>query len=202
MQSELIETRHGRCALIGGDLDEQLLPADEQRALAAMASTVRRRERASGRIALHVALGDFTCAIGTSERGAPVLPAGWVGSVSHKGARAVGLVAPADAGWVGGDLELAAPPRADIARRILTPREHAALGDPRGREVTLRFAIKEAIYKAIDPVLGRYVRFTEVELDVAPDGTCAVTSALPLAIEASWCEHAGHWLATARARRW
>jgi hypothetical protein len=27
-----------------------------------------------------------------------------------------------------------------------------------------------------------------------------VTTALPFAIEATWREHAGHWLATARAR--
>jgi hypothetical protein len=81
--------------------------------------------------------------------------------------------------------------------------------------VTLRFAIKEAIYKAIDPHLRRYVGFTEVELDLEPGepgepgdpgdpgdpcGACRVTHALPLAIEAAWREHAGHWLATARAR--
>jgi hypothetical protein len=45
----------------------------------------------------------------------------------------------------------------------------------------------------------RYVGFTEVELDLAAG--CTVRSALPLAIEAWWCEVDGYWLATARARR-
>jgi 4'-phosphopantetheinyl transferase EntD len=64
--------------------------------------------------------------------------------------------------------------------------------------VTLHFAIKEAIYKAIDPYVRRYVGFTEVELAFAGDAV-TVTTALPFAIEATWREHAGHWLATARA---
>ena len=61
------------------------------------------------------------------------------------------------------------------------------------RESTLvRFAIKEAVYKAIDPYVGRYVRFTEVELEVADDGRAAVRLLLPEAdmqrvqVEAHW----------------
>ena len=136
-------------------------------------------------------------AILSDDRGAPILPPGWVGSISHKGVRAAALVAPAGGGHIGVDLEVAAPPRQDIARRVLTPREQAALPD-RGRAVTLRFSIKEAIYKAIDPYVRRYVGFTEVELDFTGDDV-TVTTALPFAIEATWREHAGHWLATARA---
>ena len=101
---------------------------------------------------------------------------------------------------MGVDLELAVPSRRDIAARILTPRELAALTD-RGRGATLRFSIKEAIYKAVDPFVRRYVAFTEVELDVTDDGIAHVVSALPLHIETTWREHAGFWLSTARARR-
>ncbi|HMG57415.1 MAG TPA: 4'-phosphopantetheinyl transferase superfamily protein [Kofleriaceae bacterium] len=76
---------------------------------------------------------------------------------------------------------------------------HAALDDA-GRGVTLRFSIKEAIYKAIDPYVRRYVGFTEVELELDPAGDAvAVTTALPFAIAATWREHAGHWLCTAHA---
>jgi 4'-phosphopantetheinyl transferase EntD len=149
-----------------------------------------------------VALGEREAAILADDRGAPVLPGGWVGSISHKGGLAAAIVAPAGEGWVGVDLERAAPPRLDISRRILTPREQACLAgawEERGRAMTPRFAIKEAIYKAIDPHLRRYVGFTEVELEL--DGeACAVVHALPLVIEAGWREHAGHWVATARAR--
>jgi enterobactin synthetase component D len=177
------------------------LPAAEQE-LVARVPEGRRRELIAGRTALHVALG-ASVAILADDRGAPIAPAGWAVSVTHKAQRgevlAAALVAPGGDARIGLDLEAAVGPRLDIGKRILTAREQAALPD-RERAVTLRFAIKEAIYKAVDPFVRRYVGFTEVELDVGDDGTCAVASELGLAIEATWREHAGHWLATARAR--
>lgn len=173
------------------------LPPAEQRRAGELAPP-RRRDYIAGRTALHLALASAVPIL-SDDRGAPILPDGWVGSVSHKGTFAAALVAPAGRGHVGVDLELAAPPRLDIAPRILTPRELAALPD-RGRAVTLRFAIKEAIYKAVAPYVRRYVGFTEVELDL--DGAAVtVTTGLAFLIEATWREHAGHWLTTARALR-
>jgi len=197
-----VETPHGLCVLVEvGDVDGTLatLPPEEQ-AVANTLAEIRRREHVGGRAALHHGLGDFATPILSDDRGAPIMPAGWLGSVSHKSHLAGALVAPQTIGGrVGLDLERAAAPKVDIARRILTPRELAALpAHDRGRETTLRFAIKEAIYKAIDPYLRRYVGFTEVELDFDRDA-CLVTTALPRAIEATWREHEGFWLATARA---
>ena len=204
LRSERLALAHGACVIVELDDTEaalaQLAPAEQLRA--AELAPVRRRDFIAGRTALRLALADEpggTAGVLSDARGAPVLPAGWVGSLSHKGGLAAALVAPAGAGHVGVDLERAVAPRADIARRILTPREQAALAD-RGAGVTLRFAIKEAIYKAIDPYERRYVGFLEVELDFAGEAV-AVSTALPYAIEATWREHAGHWLATARARR-
>ena len=204
MRTERLQLAHGACVIAAlGDAAADVaaalaaLPAAE-RARAAELGPVRRREYLAGRTALHLALGSDE-AILSDDRGAPILPPGWVGSVSHKRGVAAALVAPAGAGRLGIDLELAAAPRGDIARRILTPRELAALPDG-GRGVTLRFSIKEAIYKAIDPYVRRYVGFTEVELELDPAGDAvAVTTALPFAIAATWCEHAGHWLCTAHA---
>lgn len=189
---------HGACVIVEVD-DEaaalaQLAPAERDRA--AELAPIRRCEFIAGRTALHLALGS-SAPILSDDRGAPALPPGWVGSVSHKRALAAALVAPAGAGRIGVDLELAVPPRNDIGRRVLTAREQAELTDG-GRGVTLRFSIKEAIYKAIDPYVRRYVGFTEVELALAGDAV-TVTTALPFAIEATWREHAGHWLATAYA---
>lgn len=202
------ETAHGACAIVeltDANVDAALaqLPAAEQ-ALALAAAPSRRRELIAGRAALHATLAELAPSLAAhpilaDDRGAPILPAGWSGSVSHKGARAAALIAPATEARVGVDLERAAPSRQDIARWILTPREQAALDD-RGRGATLRFSIKEAIYKAIDPFVRRYVAFTEVELDVG-EGVAIVTSALPFAIETTWREHGGFWLATARVRR-
>ncbi len=202
---DLVITPHGRCVILEVDPDlegDVHLVGDERRVAATLGPT-RRRELAAGRAAMREALG-VEIEIGSNDRGAPVLPAGFVGSISHKGARAAAIVAPADAGFVGVDLELAAPPRQPIEKRILTPREQS-LTAAGSREVTLRFAIKEAIYKAIDPIVRRYVGFTEVELDVAEDGSVRVTVLdlvrLPVEVEAWWQEREGHWLATARARR-
>lgn len=212
---ERVATAHGEVVLVelGEDVGAALaaLPAAE-REHAGRLSATRRREFVAGRAALHAAIGDHATPILADDRGAPALPAGWVGSISHKisphghpGAVAAAIAAPAGDGWIGVDLERAEPSRVDIARRVLTPRELAQLPEPgrdpeRGREVALRFAIKEAIYKAIDPHLRRYVGFTEVELELL-GGACRIAHALPLAIEAAWCERGSHWLATARARR-
>jgi enterobactin synthetase component D / holo-[acyl-carrier protein] synthase len=210
LRSERLALAHGACVIVElAEPDDaeaalaQLAAAEQQRA--AELAPVRRRDFIAGRTALRLALAEAPAAgaaMLSDDRGAPVLPAGWVGSLSHKGGLAAALVAPAGAGHVGVDLERAVAPRADIARRILTPREQAALdarAPGRGAEVTLRFAIKEAIYKAIDPYVRRYVGFTEVELELDVADAVVVTTALPFAIEARWRAHGGHWLATARA---
>ena len=199
--SDLIETPHGRCVIL------QLAPGEEaplvgaEVTVAAELGPVRRRDFIAGRTALRSLLGE-PLPIVSDDRGAPVLPAGWVGSISHKGDRAAALLAPAGGGFVGVDIEHAAPSRQPIERRILTPSEQARFTS--GRDVTRVFAIKEAIYKAIDPIVRRYVGFTEVEIDDAPSGACRVTvidaSRLPVTIDAWWMERDGLWLATARAR--
>jgi 4'-phosphopantetheinyl transferase EntD len=195
MISLLIDTPYGRCAI--GEGEGELL--DEELAHAAKLAETRRKEFAAGRTALRRAFGQ-NVAILPDDRGAPQLPTGWVGSISHKGLRAAAIVAPAETGFVGIDLELATPSKLPIERRILTPREQERVS---GREVTLYFAIKEAIYKAVDPIVRRYVGFTEVELTIVGN-TAAVhvldPARLPVEVEAWWQEREGHWLATARAR--
>jgi len=60
------------------------------------------------------------------------------------------------------------PLRHDISRHVLTPEELAALAaldaGAREAEVLLRFATKEAIYKALDPWVQRMVSFQEVAI--------------------------------------
>jgi 4'-phosphopantetheinyl transferase EntD len=200
-RSEAVDTPHGRCIVLELDEDESPLVGEEQEHAAKLLPT-RRREFMAGRTALRTVLG-IDAPILPDDRGAPILPAGWVGSISHKGSRAAAIAAAADHGFVGIDIELAAPARGAIERRILTPREQSIVGVGT-KDVTLRFAIKEAIYKAIDPIVRRYVGFTEVELDVHADGTCEVhvidRARLPVAVEAWWRERDGLWLATARAK--
>ncbi len=154
----------------------------------------------AGRRALCEALGDAVepAQIGKSDRGAPLPPRGH-GSIAHKaGPERVVAVAISAPHLVGIDVERALPPRQAIERRIMTPHELAQLGDDR-RRVSLVFAIKEAIYKAVDPVVRRYVGFTEVELDLAAR---TVTTALPFDLDVWWTElHDPEplWIATVRA---
>jgi 4'-phosphopantetheinyl transferase EntD len=194
-RSDLVTTPFGRCAVLELD-DRQLAFAiaslpEVERLHAETLPGVRQREFVTGRTAIHELFEDNVAVLG-DDRGAPVMPAGLSGSITHKGVRAAAIVAPADAGYVGIDLERAIAPRMDIARRILTPREPRVTG----AELTRVFSIKEAIYKAVDPIVRRFVGFQEVEL---LDGR-AITQ-LPVVIEYASCEHDGYWIATARARR-
>jgi enterobactin synthetase component D len=107
---------------------------------------------------------------------------------------------PGDRGWNN---------RPDISSRVMTPEELAALAaipEPlRRRTVVLHFSVKEAIYKAINPLVGRYVSFQEASLAAHPDGAVEVRLALkekegPFVAEARWMEIEGHLLTTAAVR--
>src|SRR6185295_1461516 len=94
---------HGR--LVGVEMDEALAPAllatlhPDERALAAAFAPGRQLAFAAGRAALRIALADLGLPAGpvlVGERGGPRLPAGALGSVSHKRQLAVALAAVPD----------------------------------------------------------------------------------------------------------
>jgi 4'-phosphopantetheinyl transferase EntD len=161
----------------GAPLPDELDPEDA--AAARALSGARRTAWIGGRIALRAALGAAGArdvgALARDARGAPVVPSGFVGSISHKRTIAVALAARADGdppATVGVDVEVPRPLRQDIGRLVLTARERAALagltGAARDRELVRRFSAKEAIYKALDPWVRRFVSFQEAEITTAP----------------------------------
>jgi len=187
----------------------------------------RRGTFVAGRLALRQAMQIATPQASTqvpgpvlrTVRGAPQLPEAVTGSVSHKRTLALAAIAARGTATPGGpllhlgvDLERR-PTVADLARpsiagRILTPQELAwlreAAADPlHEREaVLIHFAAKEAIYKAIDPFVHRYVRFTEVEFDgpvSGPRGESGVRLLLPeleggdITVRAQW-HLEGDWI--------
>lgn len=191
-----LDLPHGRC--VGVALPESAVEGEE--ALAAAVAALPEEERrhvetlpearragwAGGRIALRAALTDLSVGAGpilSTPRGAPLLPTGARGSISHKQTLAIALAArtEADAGaWrLGIDIERIVPGRVDISKRVLRPDELEFLpppGDPRRvEEVAFAFSAKEAIYKALDPFLARYVSFQEVAVDRRSDGTAFAT---------------------------
>jgi 4'-phosphopantetheinyl transferase EntD len=177
----------------------------------------RRGGWVGGRVALRAALAAI--AVEASEpllstpRGAPLLPPGAVGSVSHKRTIAVALCARAaePRATVGVDVEDLRPLRTDIAPRVLTPDELAVIpagGPERDAAVLLRFSAKEAIYKALDPWVHRFVGFDEAIVARAEGGALTARLALtrgdgPFSVElhdARLANEAGLILVAARVR--
>jgi len=196
----LWETVHGTCALAP-------VPA------AAGALTPGEAQTAFGRRALGAALhalGAPPGPIPRSTRGAPVPPPGYCASISHSDVLAVGLAAR-DEGWaLGVDLEPARPLPPLLAEVLLAPAErpaHAACGggEAAGMDLLVRFSLKEALYKALDPWVGRLVLPAEVALMLGPAGVAQAVGPLargegPFDAELAWTRCRGHVLATARVR--
>lgn len=187
-----------------------------EREVAATLTPRRQRTWVGGRLALRRALvaagaadaPRSLAAIAADDRGAPSVPPGFKGSIAHKDEVAVAL-ARRDDGWaVGVDVETSRPLGLGLASRILRPEEIATLptGDDaaRGRELLRRFAMKEAIYKAIDPYLRRYVGFLEVALHDGGAGWVVVAELgrdePRLTVEARVLDAGDVVLAVARAR--
>lgn len=226
-----IELPHGRCVglRIPDALDEAALSAlaPEERAHLAGLGPRRRRTFWGGRRALRRALLELGAdtdragaAIAADDRGAPLAPDGFCGSISHKDDVAVALAAPEEPGVrIGVDVEVPSPARLRIERLVLTDAERAALdreareGGPLSLEgaperwpmLVLRFSLKEALYKALDPFVRRWVGFKEVEAWPLPDGGATLTlarvrerEALGLVAEGSWRVARGLILTSAR----
>eukprot|EP00593_Proboscia_inermis_P006760 CAMPEP_0171303282 /NCGR_PEP_ID=MMETSP0816-20121228/12811_1 /TAXON_ID=420281 /ORGANISM="Proboscia inermis, Strain CCAP1064/1" /LENGTH=361 /DNA_ID=CAMNT_0011782433 /DNA_START=33 /DNA_END=1118 /DNA_ORIENTATION=- len=132
-------------------------------------------------------------AILKDSHGRPKVPHGFLGSISHKKNIGVALVtnsavenedsnsvlsaAPPSRG-IGVDIEQRFSNSRGIAKRILTPCELGTLGKLDGvsaeEEVLLRFSLKEAVYKAMHPLINQFVGFQEAEITPHNNGTATV----------------------------
>jgi enterobactin synthetase component D len=188
----LLELPFGTCVGVSLPVDGAFeIPAGLHPVEAAFARALPEARRVGwvgGRVALRAALAivgvEALDPMLSTPRGAPLLPGGAVGSVSHKRTIAVALCAPeADPrATLGIDIEDLRPLRTDIASRVLTSDELALLpaeGPARDAAVLLAFSAKEAIYKALDPWVHRFVGFQEASVTRASDG--ALTARLALA---------------------
>lgn len=154
---------------------DRLHPAEREAALSLRG--YRQPEWVAGRLAANAAvrlLGLRPQPVLSDARGAPLPPEGARVSISHKRTLAVALAARLENGDIGVDLEDVEPARAQVAPKVLTPRELAEVESlPEQRRwtaVLLRFSLKEALYKAIAPRLQRAIGFEEAEVDPHPDG--------------------------------
>lgn len=111
--------------------------------------------------------------------GAPRCPRGVALSITHKRTLAVALAARADQGSIGVDLEDLLPDRRQIAPQILTAAERDEVSamppERQWNAIVLRFSLKEAVYKALAPRLGRYIGFQEASVSLEASGTAHVS---------------------------
>ncbi len=149
-------------------LDASILPPAIQR------SVFRRRlSYVGGRLCAELAmarLGWHDRVIGRSASGVPIWPEGLVGSISHTDSTAYCVVARRSRTLgVGIDSEIIVSPEELQSVRSLccTTFENDVWFDT-GKDAllgTLLFSSKECLYKAIYPMMGRFVDFTEVEVE-------------------------------------
>ncbi|MEU6275393.1 4'-phosphopantetheinyl transferase superfamily protein [Streptomyces populi] len=160
--------------------DASLYP--EELAVVSRAVGKRRREFASVRVCARRAmekLGVAPAPVLPGERGAPQWPAGVVGSMTHcEGYAAAALVRAGDLASLGIDAEphLALPD--GVLETIALPAESARLERLGARTSAvhwdrLLFSAKEAVYKAWFPLTGKWLDFSEADIDVFPEPTAA-----------------------------
>lgn len=152
---------------------------------AALAESARRQiELVGGRLAARAAassLGiEWPALLSGSER-EPLTPVSWSVSISHKNDLALALVGPSNEGTLGIDLEGDARERIAIAERVCRPEEldevNALPENTRWKNVLVRFAVKEAVYKAVYPHVRHFFGFQAAHIDVV--NAARVTLFLP-----------------------
>jgi phosphopantetheine--protein transferase-like protein len=213
-----MELRHGLCVGFALPSAREVkepplsLLLEEEAALGATYGSARQVTFVGGRLALAAAaraLGVPHAPILATHRGAPLMPEGLRGSISHKDDLAVALVQRDEGFMIGVDIERLAPSRRDVSRTVLSERELSVVRRlpeaQRTWELMARFSLKEALYKALDPFVQRYVYFREVEVSPATDGTAEAHFQLedragPFDAELCWYELKDRILSTARVR--
>jgi 4'-phosphopantetheinyl transferase EntD len=149
--------------------DEHALLPEEAPAFASSVVKVRRASGAARIVARQLLsrLGHAKCPLPRAPSGAPIWPAGVLGSLSHDSRVAMAAIGLCrDVGAIGIDVEPAECLPSELLDMIATPRERLNISrDPyRGR---LLFAAKEAVYKALSPLDHVFLEHHDVEIDFA-----------------------------------
>ncbi|MFJ5233217.1 4'-phosphopantetheinyl transferase [Kitasatospora sp. NPDC088391] len=167
----------------------ELYPGEERIVRGAPAAGVR--EFTTARHCARVALGRLgvpPAPILSAEGGAPLWPAGVVGSITHcPGYRAAAVARTADTPAIGIDAEVAGALPRGVLALVSLPQERAELAALARRPApvpvpwdTLLFSAKEAVYKAWYPLARGPLGFHDAHLTFDPDnGTFAARLLVP-----------------------
>jgi len=157
-------------------VDDQLMP--EELGCIRQAVERRRAQFGTGRLCARRALallGLPVVPITVGPGGAPLWPAGAVGSITHTSTYCAVAVKPTPP-WrsVGLDAEDLRPIDPSIVPSVLTDSERLWLedlhSDARDVHALLVFSAKEAYYKLQYPLTGRFLDFHDVEIEVDQKG--------------------------------
>lgn len=123
----------------------------------------RKKEFLGGRLAAHRVCQklkkDIQC-IDSHENRAPIWPAGMVGSISHSSQYAMAIGALSENYWaLGVDIEDRHRSTERLVKKILTPYEELNFL----KNSTLIFSAKEAVYKALYPLVNKFFGLMAVE---------------------------------------
>ncbi|WP_286954718.1 MULTISPECIES: 4'-phosphopantetheinyl transferase family protein [Corynebacterium] len=156
----------------------QLDPREQS--LVSQAVDSRKAEFGDARWCAHQALHELGSSVGElilrGERGMPLWPRGFVGSMTHTDGLRAAVVAPSrEIRSMGLDAEPAEPLPENVLTMIARAGELEQLGRLREAGVScsdrLLFCAKEATYKAWFPLTHRWLDFDQAEIDLREDGT-------------------------------
>ena len=178
MLAELLPAAVEATEVFGNGCDDgELMPAE--RALVAGASEKRRREFTGARVCARLALaraGFRPAPILPGPTGAPQWPSGVVGSLTHcDGYRGAAVGRTEAFAAIGIDAEPHAALPEGVLAKVASESEQMALAGlaRQAPEVCwdrMIFSAKEAVYKAWSPATGRWLGFTDAEVELDPAG--------------------------------
>jgi len=150
-----------------------------------------KRQSGAARIAARELLAPFGhggAAIAKAPSGAPIWPAGIVGSLAHDARLAVAAIAPAtEFAGVGVDIEPAEDLPAELVDAVATPTERSRY-DRALLRTRILFASKEAVYKAVHPLDGVFLDFHDIEVDLE-NGIARIRSGRVVNVRATASTH-------------
>jgi 4'-phosphopantetheinyl transferase EntD len=203
MLAELLPSGVESAEVFGNGCDGgELLPAEKE--LVANASEKRRSEFTGARVCARLALaraGFRPAPILQGGTGAPQWPSGVVGSLTHcDGYRAAAVARTEAFSAIGIDAEPNTPLPDGVLAKVASESERAALAKlaretPEACSDKIIFSAKEAIYKAWSPATGRWLGFSDAEVEFDPGGTftARLLVAGPLVGGRSLTAYEGRW---------
>lgn len=146
----------------------------DERALAIGFAHTRRTEFATGRASVRCLIRELTLAdlpILIGEHRAPIMPLGLYASISHCDTFVATVATKAaDIMGLGVDIEFHDRVTPDITDTLLSCSEKEDLKSERhSRSLACYFSAKEAVFKAIHGLIGKYIDFLDIDLTMSCD---------------------------------